>query len=611
MSFASALKKSKPSRQMAMQSHSVPAPVGGVNARDALAAMPETDCIVGDNWFGTPSYVAVRNGNQVWATGLPGPVETVMAYNGLTTNKKYAASVAGFYDITTQGAVGAAVVSGLSNARWQHAMFNAGGGNVLLAVNGADAPRRFDSLAQGAIETANTLVGGTGYATPGTYTAVPLTGGTGTLAKATIIVAGGAVTSVTITTAGSGYVPGDTLSASNTNLGGSGSGFSVKVETVGGWSVTTISGTNTVTGATLAPSALITVTVFKQRVWYIENNSMNVWYASILGYQGALTLLPLGTLFKKGGFLMQMATWTIDNVSGIDDYAAFITSEGEVAIYQGYDPAQLSTWSLVGIFNIGRPIGRRCYTKYGSDIAIITADGLTPLSKAMLTDRTQEDAQLTYKIINAINQDVQSYNANFGWQVIEYPLGNKLIVNVPEVTGSTMHQWVMNDVSKSWWRFKAWNANCWELQQDALYFGENTRVFLADTGTSDAGTPITSDCKPAFSYFGTKGQEKQFLMARPVFQASARLQPIVTLNVDFNDASNLSPPFIAGGVAPWDTSPWDITPWGGTTASLSVKAWQGIVGLGYAASGRISMQTSGLVAQWYSTDYLFMPGGPL
>lgn len=609
--FGAVRRKSTPNRQAMLKSRSVPAPVGGVNARDALAAMPETDCIVGDNFFGTPSYVAIRNGNQAWATGLPGAVETVMAYNGLSTNKKFAASVAGFYDITTQGAVGAAVVSGLSNARWQHAMFNAGGGNVLLAVNGADAPRRFDVLTQGAIETTNTLVGGTGYATPGTYTAVPLTGGTGASAKATVIVAGGAVTSVTITTAGTGYVPADTLSASNANLGGSGSGFSVKVETVGGWSVTTISGTNTVTGATLAPSALITVTVFKQRVWYIENNTMNVWYATVLGYQGVLTLLPLGTLFKKGGFLMQMATWTIDNVSGIDDYAAFITSEGEVAIYQGYDPAQLSTWSLVGIFNIGRPIGRRCYTKYGSDIAIITADGLTPLSKAMLTDRTQEDAQLTYKIINAINTDVQNYNANFGWQVIEYPLGNKLIVNVPEVTDTTAHQWVMNSVAKSWWRFTAWNANCWELQQDALYFGGNTKVFLADTGTSDAGMPITSDCKPAFSYFDAKGQEKQFLMGRPVFQASAKIQPIVTLNVDFNDVSNPSPPFIAGGVAPWDTSPWDVTPWGGTTASLSVKSWQGIVGLGYAASGRISMQTSGVVAQWYATDYLYLPAGPL
>jgi hypothetical protein len=289
----------------------------------------------------------------------------------------------------------------------------------------------------------------------------------------------------------------------------------------------------------------------------------------------------------------------------------FITSEGEVAVYQGYDPAQLATWSLVGIFNIGRPIGRRCYTKYASDILVITADGLTPLSKAMLTDRTQEDAQLTYKILNAINQDVQSFNANFGWQVIVYPLGNKLIVNVPESVNSIIHQWVQNPVAKSWWRYQNWNANCWELQQDSLYFGENTRVFRADVGLTDAGLAITTDIKPAFSYFGSPGKLKNFLMAQPVFQTNALIYPQITLNVDFNDVINPSPPFTGNNLSPWDTSPWDVTPWSGDATSISIKNWQGIVGLGYAASGRISMQLSNVSAQWYATNYLVASGGPV
>lgn len=66
--------------------------------------------------------------------------------------------------------------------------------------------------------------GGTGYVNA-TYSAVPLTGGTGTGAQATIVVSGGAVSSVTISAAGSNYSIRDTLSASNTNLGSSGSGF--------------------------------------------------------------------------------------------------------------------------------------------------------------------------------------------------------------------------------------------------------------------------------------------------------------------------------------------------------------------------------------------------
>ncbi len=75
------------------------------------------------------------------------------------------------------------------------------------------------------------ITGGTSYGN-GTYTNVPLTGGSGTGAVATsVTVTLGSVTSVTIATNGTGinYAYGDTLSASNANLGGAGSGFSIPV----------------------------------------------------------------------------------------------------------------------------------------------------------------------------------------------------------------------------------------------------------------------------------------------------------------------------------------------------------------------------------------------
>lgn len=83
----------------------------------------------------------------------------------------------------------------------------------------------------GLVLTLNTLVGGTLY-TNGTYTAVTLTGGSGSGAKATIVVSGGSVTSVTITMPGNGYVVGNTLSATAASIGGTGSGFSIKVATI-------------------------------------------------------------------------------------------------------------------------------------------------------------------------------------------------------------------------------------------------------------------------------------------------------------------------------------------------------------------------------------------
>ena len=83
----------------------------------------------------------------------------------------------------------------------------------------------------GLILTTNTLVGGSSY-TNGTYTNVTLTGGSGSGAKATIVVSGATVTSVTLTKPGNGYVVGNTLSATAASIGGTGSGFSVKVATI-------------------------------------------------------------------------------------------------------------------------------------------------------------------------------------------------------------------------------------------------------------------------------------------------------------------------------------------------------------------------------------------
>ena len=102
------------------------------------------------------------------------------------------------------------------------------------------------SFTGGPIASKGTIVGGSGYTT-GTYTNVPLTGATSgaTGATATVIVSGGAVTSVfvgvasapvTITGINAGYFAGESLTTSNANIGGTGSGFSVPVATINNWS---------------------------------------------------------------------------------------------------------------------------------------------------------------------------------------------------------------------------------------------------------------------------------------------------------------------------------------------------------------------------------------
>lgn len=108
-----------------------------------------------------------------------------------------------------------------------------------------------------AVKTLGAITGGSG-GTPGNYFSVPLTGGTGSGAQATVVVgSGGDVTSVTISIVGSGYTAGDTLSAVSINIGGV-TGFSVPAASVfnaatltyTGGNFTSKSGTATISGVT-------------------------------------------------------------------------------------------------------------------------------------------------------------------------------------------------------------------------------------------------------------------------------------------------------------------------------------------------------------------------
>jgi hypothetical protein len=88
------------------------------------------------------------------------------------------------------------------------------------------------SIVQNAVATFGAITAGSGYI-PGVYSNVPLTGGNGSGAIATITVGvSGTVTAVTLTSGGNFYGVGNILSASNSYLGGSGSAFTIPVATV-------------------------------------------------------------------------------------------------------------------------------------------------------------------------------------------------------------------------------------------------------------------------------------------------------------------------------------------------------------------------------------------
>ena len=497
------------------RSASVPAPIGGWNARDPLAAMPATDAVILDNWYPTASDVRVRQGMTEWATGLPGRVETVMQYSSGTTDKMYAIAGGEVFDVTTAGAVGSAETT-FTNSRIQHEHFTTAAGNYLMCCNGVDAPQHYN---------------GSAWATP---------------------------------------------------------------------SITSVTG-----GA----STLVQPCSFKSRLFFVQVDTLSVWYLAVNSIAGTATELNLGGIFQDGGHIVAMGNWTLDAGSGVDDHVVFVTSNGEVAVYAGTDPTSSSTWSLVGVYRIGAPVGRRCLVKYAGDLLIICQDGVYPLSAALQSTRLDQTQAITDKIRSAISTATGIYKSNFGWQLMPYPKENALLINVPLST-TVSHQYVMNALTGAWCRFKGWDAASMCLFNDDLYYGGANVVYRAWYGSNDDGNDINTDAKQAFSDFGAPSLVKHFKMVKPYIGTNSTLAPGIVLNVDYSDRVVIG----TGDAVPvdagvWGTSLWGTAKWGGSLQTL--KKWRNVSGVGFTASLRMATNTKNSDARWYSTDFLFEVGGVL
>jgi hypothetical protein len=364
-----------------------------------------------------------------------------------------------------------------------------------------------------------------------------------------------------------------------------------------------------ITGVTGGASTLVQPCGFKSRLFFVQTSSMSVWYLPVNSIAGAATELNLGGIFQSGGYIQAMGTWTLDAGRGVDDHAVFVTSRGEVAVYAGTDPTSSTTWSLVGVYRIGSPVGRQCLVKYAGDLLIICQDGIFPLSYALQSTRIDASQAITDKIRSAVSSATGLYKSLFGWQTVPFPKENALVINVP-VSATVSHQYVMNGITGAWCRFKGWNASCFAVFLDELYFGGTNGVFKAWTGASDSGIDIATDAKQAFMHFGNASQKKHFKMVKLYIGTNGNITPGVTLNVDYADqvvtGTGAAIPVTAGV---WGSSVWGGAVWGG--GIQTVGKWQKVNGVGYCASLRVATNTNTNVARWYSTDYAVEVGGIL
>jgi hypothetical protein len=348
----------------------------------------------------------------------------------------------------------------------------------------------------------------------------------------------------------------------------------------------------------------------QRRLFFCEKSTLKFWFLNtVAAIGGAATSFDLAPLCSKGGELLAAGTWSVDSGEGMDDLAVFVTSAGQAVVYAGTDPSSANTWSLQGVYDIGKPIGRRCLQKLGSDLVVLTEDGAMLLSKALFAGRT-ESSTITDQIQNAWGTTARANSGKFGWQALLYPRGNMLIFNIPITELGTSHQYVFNTGTGAPCRFKNQNAFCWSLLNEDAYFGGNTVVYKADDGNDDNGASVDGTVKPAFNYFGLPGAQKRFTQCRPVFVAGGGLTPAVSINVDFEELAVVGSPSISGtSGATWDVDPWDTSDWG--VENAVTKNWIGVNGIGYAGTLKINAASDQFGLSLEAVDYMFETGGPM
>lgn len=360
----------------------------------------------------------------------------------------------------------------------------------------------------------------------------------------------------------------------------------------------------TFTGSGFTGADMIHVNVHKRRIFMIEKSSLNFWYLGVESIAGAVSKFDLAPLCAKGGYLVAMGTWSLDGGNGIDDYAVFITSKGEVVVYQGTDPSSANTWSMVGVFQIAPPIGRRCFEKIGADLAVITESGYYPISQAIRDGSTGALRAASENISGAVEDAARSYKSIFGWQPILYGERSMFLVNVPNGSGKFV-QHALNTKTKAWTRFTNINARCWALHNGELYFGGATAVYKADTGHKDDGSAIVAESRQAYYDFGS-GALKQMTLLRPIILVPGTATVQYAFDMDYASSTALSSYTASGSTGtPWG-SPWG-SPW--SKGPKISSDWLPVSGLGYNASLHLKCSVSGQPLSWRGASVQYQRGG--
>lgn len=582
------------------------APTAGWYSATNLAAAPQGTAQVLENWYPTTTGIKMRSGSVKHGTAsATEPLESGMAYVGISTRKMFGAADGKIFDLTAPADAGTPptpAVTGQASDYYSHVNFANAGGNYMPCANGTDPMLVYDGT--NFMPVFDTALYALNYdAETAPFTAgQTLTGGTsghtGTIVK---VIDNGTTGTLWLKATTGTFQDNETIT--------DGAGGSATANGVRSLLITALTG--------VATDEIDHINVYRNRLW-LTDRTMDVYALATDAISGAVAYtIALAGVFRRGGYVMATASWSFDAGNGPNEVIAFITTEGEVAIYQG-DPADTATWGIIGLYDSSPMMGKNAFLKVAGDVLMVTEIGLVPLSQL----KNKDPAALA---IAAVSRNIQPdwqaearQRRTLPWEIVKWTSRNIAYITCP-VTGEEAVTpaicFAVNLETGAWSKVTGWNTRCLILHDDWVYFGTNAGTLMqADIGGSDDGEIIYYTYVGHMDHLGAVGSYKTVTQARGIFRTLGEFNPSLSITTDYT-VTLPSYPSAASPVSPslWDAGLWDEAKWdAGVTYYTVTTNWVSIGKSGFAHAPIIlitSGSTAAPSAELVAFDTLYNPGG--
>lgn len=562
------------------------APKRGWIANENMAtALPEGAWTL-ENFFPTPTGARMRGGSQKYAqVGGVYPTGSLATYKNGNAEHFFATHETALFEITTVADPDVSPppsYTGFTGGDWSWLQFENTGGVYLIGVNGENDGVIFDGVNWYPVSTNATYRLNYDAQTVNFVQGTVVTGGTSG-ATATIYrdIDNGTTGYLLLVGITGTFQDNEALTA-------------VPGAAVANGVATLVSGA--VTGVN--PQDLTYLASHNERIWAIKKNSLDAYYFDPLAIGGAATKFPLGGIFKRGGSLLFIAEWSLDDGGGIATTLAFFTTEGEVAVYGGLNPDDATSWTIRGRYRVGKPMGKDAWVSAGGDVLVATDIGLIPLSQAVNRDPAALSLVAVSSPIEAEWSKAVAGRQSRPWMIESWPTKQMLLVAFPPADDSTAGMFVVNLLTGAWAPFTAWDGRCLKLFGSRMFWGTDAgSVVEAEVTGADQGTPYTSVFVPLFDDVGAPAALKIMSLARAVYRAPFEANPRLSGQADFTVALPSAPdasPSAQTGI--WDAGVWGSSVWSQTGARSTFQRWQSVSGVGYSIAPALQITSGGLSA---------------